>query len=86
MWLNIREKKIEPLTIKKSTKDLLRRVAKKSRLIDAEASDELQDEGKKIIIAFKIIDIWTRLEVFLRRKLSGHTIILTQASNKIDEL
>ena len=32
------------------------------------------------------IDIYTRLEVLLGLKLSGHTDILTEASNLIDEL
>ena len=46
-------------------------------------------EGKgieKIIIPSNIIDIYTRLEVLLGLKLSGHTDTLTEASNLIDEL
>ena len=46
----------------------------------------LQGEGVKIIIPSNIIDIYTRLEVLLGRKLSGHTDTLTEASNLIDEL
>ena len=49
-------------------------------------SDNLQGEGVKIIIPSNILDIYTRLEVFLGLKLSGHTDTLTEASNLIDEL
>ena len=41
---------------------------------------------EKIIIPSNIIDIYTRLEVLLGLKLSGHTDTLTEASNLIDEL
>ena len=50
------------------------------------ASDNLQGEGVKIIIPSNIIDIYTKLEVLLGLKLSGHTDTLTEASNLIDEL
>ena len=46
----------------------------------------LQGEGVKIIIPCDIIDIYTRLEILLGLKLSGHTDTLTEASNLIDEL
>ena len=49
-------------------------------------SDDLQGEGVKIIIPSNIIDIYTKLEVLLGLKLSGHTDTLTEASNLIDEL
>ena len=49
-------------------------------------SDDLQGEGVKIIIPSNIIDIYTRLETLLGLKLSGHTDILTEASNLFDEL
>ena len=49
-------------------------------------SDDLQGEGFKIIIPSNIIDIYTRLEILLGLKLSGHTDTLTEASNLIDEL
>ena len=50
-------------------------------------SDNLEGEGvQKIIIPSNIIDIYTRLEVLLGLKLSGHTDTLTEASNLIDEL
>ena len=49
-------------------------------------SNDLQEERVKIIIPSNIIDIYTRLEVFLGLKLSGHTDTLTEASNLIDEL
>ena len=47
----------------------------------------LQGRGiEKIIIPSNIIDIYTRLEVLLGLRLSGHTDTLTEASNLIDEL
>ena len=49
-------------------------------------SDNLEGEGVKIIIPSNIIEIYTRLEVLLGLKLSGHTDTLTEASNLIDEL
>ena len=49
-------------------------------------SDGLQGEGVKIIIPSNIIDIYTRLEVLLGLKLSGHTDTLTEASALLDEL
>ena len=49
--------------------------------------NSLQGRGiEKIIIPSNIIDIYTRLEVLLGLKLSGHTDTLTEASNLIDEL
>ena len=51
-----------------------------------EDSDDLQGEGVKIIIPSNIIDIYTRLEILLGLKLSGHTDTVTEASNLIDEL
>ena len=48
---------------------------------------DLQGQGiEKIIIRSNIIDIYTRLEILLGLKLSGHTDTLTEASNLIDEL
>ena len=45
------------------------------------------DSGQGVkIIPSKIIDIYTRLEVLLGVKPSGHNDILTEASNLIDEL
>ena len=47
----------------------------------------LQGRGiEKIIIPSNIIDIYTRLEVLLGLKLSGHTGTLTEASNSKGEL
>ena len=57
----------------KNTKDILK-------------PNNLQGEGVKIIIPSNIIDIYTRLEILLGLKLSGHTDTLTEASNLIDEL
>ena len=53
----------------------------------ADKSDsDLQGQGVKIIIPSNKIDIYTRLEILLGLKLSGHTDTLTEASNLIDEL
>ena len=41
---------------------------------------------EKVIIPSNIIDIYTRIEVLLGLKLSGHSDTLTEASNLIDEL
>ena len=51
-----------------------------------DSDNNLQGEGVKIIIPSNIIDIYTRLEVLLGLKLSGHTDTLTEASNLIDQL
>ena len=48
--------------------------------------DKLEGQGLKIIIPSNIIDIYTRLEILLGLKSSGHTDTLTEASNLIDEL
>ena len=50
------------------------------------SDSDLQGEGVKIIIPPNLNDIYTRLEVLLGLKLSGHTDTLTEASNLIDEL
>ena len=47
--------------------------------------NDLQGEGVKIIIPSNITDTYTRLEVLLALRLSGHTDTLTEASNLIDE-
>ena len=50
-------------------------------------TNNLQGRGiEKIIIPSNIIDIYSRLEILLGLKLSGHTDTLTEASNLIDEL
>ena len=49
-------------------------------------SHNLQGEGVKIVIPSNIIDIYTRLEILLGIKLSGHSDTLTEASNLKDEL
>ena len=53
---------------------------------NVEDSSNLEVLGTKIIIHNSIIDIYTRLEVLLGLKLSGHSDTLTEASNLIDEL
>ena len=47
---------------------------------------DLEGQGVKTIIPSNIIDIYTRLEVLLGLKLSGHTDTLTEATNLIDDL
>ena len=57
--------------------------------IEPPTDEESDLEGSgvtKIIIPNNIIEIWTRLEVLLGLKLSGHTDTLTESSNLIDEL
>ena len=49
-------------------------------------SNNLQGEGVKIIIPSNRTDIYTRLEVLLGLKLSGHTDTLTEASDLTDEI
>ena len=50
-------------------------------------SNDLQGQGvHRIIIPYNIINIYTRLEILLGIKLSGHTDTLTEASDLIDEL
>ena len=46
----------------------------------------LEGQVVKIILPSNIIDIYTRLEILLGLKVSGHTDTLTEASNLIDEL
>ena len=50
------------------------------------SSDDLQGEGVKNIILSNVIDIYTRVEILLGLKLSGHTDALTEASNLIGEV
>ena len=46
--------------------------------INDDSDSDLQGRGVKIIIPSNIIDIYTRLEVLLGLKLSGHTDTLTE--------
>ena len=57
-----------------------------NRSIQSDSDSDLQGQGLKIIIQSNIIDIYTRLEILLGLKISGHTDTLTEASNLIDEL
>ena len=50
------------------------------------SDSDLEGQGLKIIIPSNILDIYTRLEILLGLKLSGHTDTLTEASILIDEL
>ena len=51
-----------------------------------EDSSDFEGLGIKIIVPNNRIDKYTRLEVLLGIKLSGHTDTLTEASNLIDEV
>ena len=51
-----------------------------------DVSVDLHGEGLNFIIPSNINDTYTRLEIFLGLKLSGHTNTLTEASNLIDEI
>ena len=53
---------------------------------DADESNDLQGGGMKTFILPNIIDIYTGLEVFFRKKLSGHSDTVTEAGNLIDNL
>ena len=54
--------------------------------IKKEEPDNLKGEGVKIIIPSNITDTYTRLEVLLGLKLSGHFDTLTEASNLYEGL
>ena len=54
--------------------------------ITRDSDNDLQGQGVKIIIPLNIIDIYSRLEILLGLKLSGHTDTITEASALIDEL
>ena len=54
--------------------------------ITPDSNSDLQGEGVKIVKLSNIIDFYTKLEILLGLKLSGHTDTLTEASNLIDEL
>ena len=56
------------------------------RNIKKEEPTNLGGHGVKIIIPSNIIDIYTRLEILLGLKLSGHSDTLTEASNLTYEL
>ena len=51
--------------------------------ISDDSDNELEGEGVKTIIPSNIVDIYTRLEILLGLKLSGHTDTLSEASNLI---
>ena len=71
------------------TKTLPKLVEKNQNKTFDEFTDDYNDlrgEGVKIIISSNIIDSFTRLEILLGLKLSGHTDTLTEASILMDEL
>ena len=54
--------------------------------IENEADSSDLKEGLKIFIPSNIVDVYTRLEVLLGIKLSGHTDTRIEASASIDQL
>ena len=54
--------------------------------VTLDSDSNLQGQGVKIIIPSNLIDIYTKLEILLRLKISGHSDTLTEVSNLIDEL
>ena len=72
---------------KTNQKKFFTKLIKDYRNIKREEPDNLEGKGiQKNIIPSNIIDIYTRLEILLGLKISGHTDTLTEASNLIDEL
>ena len=64
-----------------------KRLLKQYRNIKKEETTDLKGQGvQKIIIPSNIIDIYTRQEILLGLKISGHTDTLTEASNLLDDL
>ena len=57
-----------------------------SRIAEKKESDSPEGDGLKIITPSNITNIWFRLEVLIKLKVSEHTDSLTKASNLIDEL
>ena len=73
--------------IRQNLDDEVRRIVNLDTKPKTKTKPKLKGKGiEKIIIPSNIIDIYTRLEVLLGLKLSGHTDTLTEASNLIDEL
>ena len=71
----------------KYTKNNLDERVNKSLSRSIQNDSDLEGQGiENIIIPSIIIDIYIRLEVLLGSKLSGHTDILTEASNLVDDL
>ena len=83
---NDRDSKRKTFFLKKLSK-LVEDIQNKTFDEISDDSDVLQGEGiEKVIIPSNTNDIYTRLEILLGLKLSGHTDTLTEASNLIDEL
>ena len=66
---------------------LVEKIQNKTFDENIDSSDNcLKVQRVKIFIPSNIIDIYTRLEILLGLKLSGHTDTPTEASNLIDQL
>ena len=78
-----KRKKFFTITLPKLVEDIQNRTYEE---ITLDSDNNLQGEGVKIIIPSNIIDIYSRLEILLGLKLSGHTDTLTESSNLTDEL
>ena len=88
---NIPERGLKSTRMKDALFILLKEIAKIRNpplpaIENVEDSSDLEKEGVKFIIPRNIIDIYTRLEVLLGLKLSGHTDTLTEASNLVVEI
>ena len=83
MKIRSKRKTFSTITSPKLVEELQNRTFEE---ITLDSDSDLQGEGVEIIIPSNIIDIYTRLEVLLGLKLSGHSDTLTEASNLIDEL
>ena len=88
---NIRKKGLKSARMRKALHDLPKAIHKIQNppsltIENVEDSSDLQGERVKIILPSNITDIYTRLQIILGLKLSGHTNTLTEAINLLDEL
>ena len=74
-----------PKTIAKTRNNPLPLPRVENEKFEKEDIDDLQGDEMKIFIPSKVNDFYTRLEVLLGLKLSGHSNTLTEASNLKDE-
>ena len=78
----------KPLTMKITNLNLEKLIFVDIKILKISSSLKIYKakELRKNFNPSNIIDIYTRLEIFSRLKLSGHTNTLREASNIIDEL
>ena len=81
--ISLRKEKLLTISLLRMVEDIQNKTFEE--IIDN--SDNLEGQGtEKIIKPSNIIDIYTRLEVLLGLKLSGHPDTLAESSNLFDEL